>query len=253
MVGPGPKEGSQKWYPFQTPLPRLLLASHGLFSVCSRRLDLPKGWQMDVQKRFKMSWKWGPTQKPWKCGFVHYLLHLGHVRGASKHTFWGLLWVTWVGSPERSTKDPPETHPWRPTCSSWWLRSWFWSAGGVSIWKQNLSKCRLGTHALSLGMPRWTQDGSWRLQDHKNDPKQCSSRPPKWPQTVFLIVDFLLNEAICLKNISKLGTVSVGAKTNFNLYMWFLQYIVGIMRGLQWAYDFSITFHEMEIVLGVMS
>ena len=54
-------------------------------------------------------------------------------------------------------------------------------------------------------------------------------------------------------SIGFLEALQLAFSSNFNLYMWFLQYIVGIMRGLQWAHDFSITLHEMEIVLGVMS
>ena len=41
------------------------------------------------------------------------------------------------------------------------------------FWKQNPLTCPLGTLALPLGVPRWTQDGHWRTQGPKNNQKQC--------------------------------------------------------------------------------
>ena len=53
--------GCSKWYHFGTPIPRPPLACHGPLSVCFAHIGLPKGWQMEVEKGFKMSLKRGSS------------------------------------------------------------------------------------------------------------------------------------------------------------------------------------------------
>ena len=101
--------GFQKWYPFETPIPRPPLVQYGPLRVCRGQIGLQKAWQMEVRKGFKINRKRGFHKN--EQNVVSYTIC--YVSGMStmlKNTYFGTVLGYPSGVPREVNKRTPPKH-----------------------------------------------------------------------------------------------------------------------------------------------